>query len=99
MPEVKNFVFSHTELAEILIKKLELHEGLWGVYFELGLGGANVPTTPDGKTLTPAAVSFIKNVGIQRYDSPSNLTVDAAQVNPPNKAKTGKKKLADSSAH
>jgi hypothetical protein len=82
MPEPKNYVFDHTELAEILVKHANVHEGFWGVYLEFGLAGANVPTTPDGKTFTPAAITFVNKIGIQRFDIPSNLTVDAAQVNP-----------------
>jgi len=91
MPETKNYVFGHTELAEILIRNLDLHEGLWAIYFELGLGGGMVPTTPDGKTVTPAAITFLQKVGIQKFDSPNNLTVDAAQLNP-QKTTIGKKK-------
>jgi hypothetical protein len=87
MPEIKNYTFTHKELAEILVKQLDVHEGLWGVYFELGLGGANVPTSPDQKTLTPAAVALIQKVGIQRFDTENSLTVDAAQVNPAPTAK------------
>jgi hypothetical protein len=82
MPEIKNYAFAHKELAEILVKNLDIHEGFWGVYFELGLGGANVPTTPDQKILTPAAIALIQKVGIQRFDTENNLTVDAAKVNP-----------------
>lgn len=94
MPETKNYIFSHIELAELLIKKLDLHEGLWGVYFEFGLQGANVPTTPDMKTLLPAAISFVQRVGIQRFDSPNNLTVDAARVNPVTQVATPARKAA-----
>jgi hypothetical protein len=83
MPEAKNYIFNYHELAELMIRKLDIHEGLWGVYFEFGLGGANVPTSPDSKTLSPAAITFIKGVGIQRFDVANNLTVDAAEVNPP----------------
>jgi hypothetical protein len=82
MPETKNYVFSYTELAEMMIRKLELREGLWGLYFEFSLGAANVPTSPDAKTIAPAAITFIKNIGLQRFDAPNNLTVDAAIVNP-----------------
>lgn len=83
MPEIKNYLFNYTELAEIMVKKLDLHEGLWGVYFEFALGGANVQTSPDTKTVAPAAITLIKSVGIQRFDAPNSLTVDAAEVNPP----------------
>jgi hypothetical protein len=86
MPETKNYLFSYTEVAEVLIKKADVHEGYWGVYFEFGLQGANVPTSPDAKTLLPAAIVFMQRVGIQRFDAPNNLTVDAAIVNPPKTA-------------
>jgi hypothetical protein len=82
MPEPKNYSFAHTEIAEILIKQANIHEGHWGVYFEFGLAAANVPTTPDGKTFAPAAINFVNKIGIQRFDAPTNLTVDAAKANP-----------------
>ncbi len=82
MPETKNYVFDHAELAEILVKKLEIHDGLWGIYVEFGLRAANVPTSPDGKSALPAAINFVQKIGIQRFEGPNNLTVDAAQVNP-----------------
>jgi hypothetical protein len=82
MPETKNYTFSYTELAAILVKELDLHEGLWGIYVEFSLGAANVPASPDGKTIAPAAIAAIKGIGIQRFDAPNNLTVDAAIVNP-----------------
>lgn len=83
MPEAKNYVFGYTELAEILVKKLDIHEGLWGLYIEFNFGAANVNASPDGKGLAPAAIAAIKAVGLQKFDSPNNLTVDAAVVNPP----------------
>ena len=86
MPEAKNYLFNYTELAEMMVRKLDLHEGLWGVYLEFALGGANVPMTPDSKTVAPAAITIIKSIGIQRFDAPNNLTVDAAQVNPVSKS-------------
>lgn len=92
MPEVKNYVFSHLELAEILVKKVDIHEGLWGVYFEFGHGAANIPTGPDQKTsLQPASITTVQKVGIQRFDSANNLTIDASVVNPP-KTQSGVKR-------
>lgn len=85
MPEIKNYVFAHTELAEILVKHLDLHEGHWGVYLEFGLMGANVPAPQESNYFLPAAVNFVNKIGIQRFDVPNNLSVDAAQVNPPKK--------------
>lgn len=82
MPEIKNYTFSHTELAETLIKKLDIHDGLWGVYVEFNFTAANLPTGPDPKTMLPASINFVSKIGIQRFDVQTNLTVDAAQVNP-----------------
>lgn len=82
MPEIKNYSFNHVELAEILVKNLGIHEGLWGVAFEFSLMASNVPTPPDGKSLLPASISFVNRVGIQRFEQSNNLTIDAAKVNP-----------------
>jgi hypothetical protein len=82
MPEIKNYTFQHTELTEILIKNLGLHQGLWGTYIEFGLAAANIPTGPDPKSIMPAGVSVVQKIGIQRFEEPNNLTVDAAVVNP-----------------
>ncbi len=81
MPEAKSYTFDHAELAELLVKKLNITEGLWGIYLELGMSGANMPMPPEGKTFTPAIIGFINKIGIQRFDVPSNLTVDAAKIN------------------
>lgn len=82
MPEIKNYTFGHTELAEILIKQQGIHDGLWGIYIEFNMVAANVPTGPDPKTLLPASINFVTKIGIQRFDTPTSLTVDASQVNP-----------------
>jgi hypothetical protein len=92
MPDANNHVFSHAELAELLIKRLDLHDGLWGVYLEFGLIGANVPLPPDGEQFMPAAVCTVNKIGLQRFDKSSNLTVDAAVVNPRDKPIVAKKK-------
>jgi hypothetical protein len=92
MPESKNFLFDYVEMATMMIRKLDLHEGLWGVYFEFSPTGANIPISPDQKTFAPASIVIIKSVGIQRFDAPSNLTVDAALVNPKKDGKPPTKK-------
>jgi hypothetical protein len=83
MPEVKTYTLTLTEIAELLIKKLDIHEGLWGAYIEFGLAAANVPIGPEVKgAIAPAVIGVLHKFGIQRFDSPNNLTVDAAKVNP-----------------
>ena len=83
MGKPKNFVFSYQEVAQALVDKTDMREGHWGVYVEFGLGASNVGT-PDN--LTPAAIIPILKLGIQRFDSPNSLTVDAGAKKPKKKA-------------
>ncbi len=86
MPEARQIVFSYQEVAEILVKQQGIHEGLWGVYFELGITGANVNSAPGGD-LVPAAIVPLARMGLQRFDEEApGLTVDAAVVNPASSA-------------
>ena len=94
MPETKNIVFSHKEVAEALVGKADIHEGLWGLYVEFGIAGANVGSSPEGD-IQPAAIVPILKLGIQRFKKPSNLTVDASEVNPKDKPKKMKKQKKD----
>jgi hypothetical protein len=79
MPEVTNYLFDYKEVAEALIKKQGIHEGLWHVAIEFGFGAQNV-RTPLG--FAPAAIIPVQKIGLTRTDVVSNLTVDAAEVNP-----------------
>lgn len=72
-------------MVEALIRFNDLHEGLWGLYIEFGLSAANVGLEPDG--LLPAAIVPVKKIGLQRFEEPNNLTVDAAEANPLQKTK------------
>jgi hypothetical protein len=89
MPEAQQFTFTYQEIAEALIKRLDIHEGLWGVYIEFGIGGANIGTSPENNDVVPAAIVPVQRMGIQRFDEANNLSVDAAKVNPaPNAAQS-----------
>ena len=82
MPEANQFIFSHKELVEMMIKKADLHEGKWMLLVNFGLGAIN--GGPSADQIIPTAVAGVQAVGIQRAqpDSPPNLTADAAEVNP-----------------
>jgi len=82
MAEVRNYAFNHKELVELLIKKQDIHEGHWGIAIEFGLVGANVSEGPDNPNLLPAAIIPIRHIGIQKFDQPTPLTIDAARINP-----------------
>ncbi len=82
--DTSEFFFDNQEVVEELIKKQGLHKGLWGLFFEIGLVGSNVNVLNKlGKTtLTPAGMVLISRIGIRKENEPSDLTVDAAEVNP-----------------
>jgi hypothetical protein len=54
LPE--RFSYSFVEIAELLVKKADLHEGHWGLYVEFGLNATNIVTEAP-KTMLPALVS------------------------------------------
>jgi len=80
MAEPTQIIFSYKELAEILVKKQGLHEGIWGLFVKFGIQGLN--TGPNENDLKPCALIPILEVGLQRFDTENNLSVDAAKVNP-----------------
>lgn len=80
MPEPAMVLFSFQELATLMIKQQDIHEGLWGVFVRFGIGAANA-AEPSGQLL-PTALVPVKEIGLQRFDELNNLTVDAAVVNP-----------------
>jgi hypothetical protein len=91
MAEAKSYTFNHQELAELLVKQQDIHEGFWGIYIEFGFGAANINSDPTGgKVLLPTAFSIVQKIGIQQFPEPSNLTVDAAKVNPRKSSKRPK---------
>src|SRR5215510_10499713 len=84
MPEPTQYVFDFKEITTLLVKQANVHEGLWGIFIRFGLGATNINTSeaPGEEVLVPAAISTIREIGIQRFEKPNNLTVDAAVVNP-----------------
>jgi hypothetical protein len=80
MAEASQILFKLTEVAEALVKQQNLHEGNWGVIVRFGIGAANAPG-PSGELL-PTAIVPILEMGLQRFDEPNTLTVDATVVNP-----------------
>lgn len=90
MPETKSIAFNHKEVAEALIRQTDIHKGLWGLYVQFGIAGANLAPTP-GADPVPAAIVPILKLGLHKFDKPNNLTIDASEVNPKPKARTKKK--------
>jgi hypothetical protein len=86
MAEPNNITFSFKEIAEALVRHQGLHEGIWGIYVEFGIGAGNVAPAP-GADLLPAAIVPVVKFGLQRFPELNSLAVDAAVVNPVPKAK------------
>jgi len=82
MPEATELLFTHKELAVALVKALDLHEGIWGLHFKFGLGGANVGMGSTQTELQPTALVPVLGVGLRKFDEETNISVDAAKVNP-----------------
>ena len=79
------YTFNYKEVVEALIKQQGLHDGEWVINLEFGLQAGNFG--PNDDDLRPGVLVPIMKIGIQRTDHRSNLSVDAAIVNP----KPGKK--------
>ena len=84
MPETKNIEFDYKEIAEALVRYSDIHEGLWGIAIKFGLQGANIGVG-SSDDITPAAIIPILKLGLQRFDEPNNLTVNASEINPEEK--------------
>lgn len=85
MAEADRYMFDFKEIAEALIQKQGIREGLWGIAIEFGLAATNVPVGPDqgeGPVISPAAISIVQKIGLQRFPTANNLTVDASTVQP-----------------
>jgi hypothetical protein len=92
MPEVNQYLFKHSELLELLIKKADLHQGKWMLTANLGFGPGNFGPSPD--QMSPGAVVAVLQMGIQKApaETPEPMTMDAAVVNPILKASAPKPK-------
>jgi hypothetical protein len=78
MPEPSAYTFSHKEIVALLVRHAGVTEGLWGLQVRFGIGAANVgPTDND---LVPTALVPLLDIGIQKVDKLTNLSVDAAEI-------------------
>lgn len=84
--------FSLVELAEILVKHQELHEGLYNLSLQFQIAVGAVGPTPE--LISPGAMIGISRIGLSKTEKEkANIhTVDAAKVNPGPKKKARKSK-------
>jgi hypothetical protein len=82
MPEQTEIMFSHKELVTLMLKKQDIHEGIWMVSIKFGMQAANFGVAPDGSDVLPTAMIPIIGVGLHKTDKLSSIAVDASVVNP-----------------
>ncbi len=80
MAESKQIVFTYKEVAEALVKRHGIHDGIWGIYIRFGIQGANVGPSQD--EIHPAAIVPVLEIGIQKMEKENHISVDASRVNP-----------------
>jgi hypothetical protein len=84
MAEPTQFSFTLEEVTQALIKHQGLHEGLWTLSIEFGLGSGIVgPTPTEGKPSAIVAVNrlqLVRPLDMQGEQLP--FTQDASKVNP-----------------
>ena len=81
MPEIDQYSFTNKEVAEALVKQAGLHDGRWQLLAHFTFAAANVGSA---KGPMPTGFVAIEKMGLikARPDSPAELVVDAAEVNP-----------------
>ena len=85
MAEIEQLSFSYHEVVTSLIKERGLHEGVWQLVLNFGIGGANIGEGP--QNLIPAAIIPVTSIGLVRVGAETSVSVDAAKVNPAPKKK------------
>jgi hypothetical protein len=83
MAEASEIMFSYKEVVEALVKQQGLNEGIWALSVKFGMNAANFG--PNDNDLKPTAIIPVLEIGLHRMEKESNLTVDAAKVNPKQK--------------
>ena len=85
MAEVSQYDFPLAEVAELLMHKAGIKEGLWtiGVNFAIGVAAAG----PDREHVRPSALVSVDHLVLTKATEEGPLTFDAAEVA---KARKGK---------
>jgi hypothetical protein len=82
MAETTQLMFSHKEVVTALLKEQDIHEGIWMLSVQFGMGAANVGADEESGELNPAAIIPVLKIGLQRSDKLNSISVDAAVANP-----------------
>lgn len=81
MPDAQpQFLLSHKDLAALLVRENEIHEGLWEVAFEFQIAIGTMGPSPE--QVCPGAMFNVHRVGLNKVSQQTALSIDAAVVNP-----------------
>jgi hypothetical protein len=94
MAEPTQYAFTHKEIVECLIKRQGLHDGIWALYMEFGIGAGNITRQP-GDDSFPAAFVPVLKIGLTRVNEVTNLSADARVVSPRSKPAKPKKRSTE----
>lgn len=83
MENIKYYL-DYKGIAETLLKKNNIHEGIWGVFVEFKNAAVNIKM--EGEVL-PSFVIGVNSIGIHRVEQESSISFDAAKLNPAPKSK------------
>lgn len=84
-------LLSLKELAAILVRHKELHEGLYDVSMEFQIAVGAIGPSPDA--VLPGAMVGISRIGLSKVEQMGPQTVDAAMLNPAKKPHPRKTKV------
>lgn len=81
------FSFTWAEIAELMVKKLDLHEGLWmpGIEYGLNVGVVGSSQEEAGPGLMAIATKLQLTKVEAGIGGPEHMVVDAAKINPSSK--------------
>jgi hypothetical protein len=87
MAEASQYTVPYKELAELLVKRLDIHEGFWSVFLKFGIQATNMSL--NNAPYAPTAIVPVLEIGINRETELMPLAVDAAVVNPVTRHRSG----------
>jgi hypothetical protein len=96
MADASQYTLPFKEIAEVMIKHLDLHEGYWSIFLKFGIQAANMSL--NNSAFAPTAIVPVFEIGINREMELGPLGVDAAIVNPPVRSREGGRRAVKRSA-
>ncbi len=82
MAEITQTMFGLKELAGLLIKHQELHEGFYELNIEFQMAVGSVGLNPEAAL--PGAMLGVSRIGLTKVPTKTPHCVDASEVNPQN---------------